>query len=75
MSSVQAVIFNKNKWTSEKARKWLDKHDFKPIKHVDKTLNYLRYRITDPKMYKSFSTISLTKNRRDKGIKLVIGYP
>ena len=45
MSSIQAVIFNKKKYTANEARKFLQKNNMHPIKRVDKTTNYLRYRL------------------------------
>lgn len=48
MSKVQSIIFKKSKYTSEKARKWLAKYKYRPIKQVHKTTNYLRYRIRKP---------------------------
>lgn len=46
---IQAILFEKDKFTSTQARKFLKKHDYKPIKRVHKTENYLRYRIRRPK--------------------------
>lgn len=68
MSDIQAVIFKKRYYNAERARKWLDKHKLIPIKRVDKTQNYLRYRITPPK-YKRYA-IKKIKG----GIKLVLGW-
>ena len=68
MSSIQAVLFKKP-FTTKKARAFLKKNGFKPIKRVDKTKNFLRYRIRDPKQFKRFRTISFTKN-----IKAVVGF-
>jgi hypothetical protein len=67
MSSIQAIIFDNKKWTTATARAWLKKHKYKPIKRVDKTLNYLRYRLVDPAKFKSFTMKTLDT------IKLVIG--
>lgn len=55
MSKVQSIIFKKSKYNSNEARKWLKKHNYSPIKRVDKTINYLRYRIRAPsKKYNYF---------------------
>ena len=48
MSQIQAIIFDKKKWTASKARNWLKKNRFKPLKAVHKTENYLRYRLKTP---------------------------
>jgi len=48
-TKIQAILFKKDKFTADKARKFLKKHNYKPIKRVHKTDNYLRYRIRRPK--------------------------
>lgn len=68
MSEIQAVIFKKRYWDSKKARNWLSKNKIKPIKPVHKTLNYLRYRIRNPKIFKRFFMKEISPS-----IKLVIG--
>lgn len=65
---VHSIIFDNKLFTANSARSWLKIHNYKPIKHVDKTLNYLRYRIRDPAMFKSFVTKEITP-----GIKIVFG--
>jgi hypothetical protein len=70
MSEIQSVVFKATRYDTTKARKWLSDHGFKPIKRVDKAANTLRYRIRDPKKYKSF----ITKKLNGKGILLVIGF-
>ena len=69
MSEIQSVLFSRKNWKSKDARKWLDKKKLKRMKKVDKTENYLRYRINDPKKYKRFITKS-----ESNGIKLIIGF-
>lgn len=66
--TIQAVLFDKNKWTTVEARNYLKKHRYVPIKYVHKTNDYLRYRLQDPDLFKSFITKDL-----GNGIKLVIG--
>lgn len=74
-SEIQAIYFDKfyptgePRWNSTLARKWLDEHDYIRIKPVDKTPNLLRYRLTDPKKYKRFTTEKTTK-----GIYFVLGW-
>lgn len=65
---VHSVIFDNTIYDTTHARAWLKKHKYYPIKRVDVTANYLRYRIRDPKMFKSFVTKDITH-----GIKLVLG--
>ena len=80
-SAIHSVVFpiddsNVKTWTATTARRWLKQHDMKPIKHVDKTANTLRYRIRPPYWFKSFSTKVITDNEKTKPrhINLVIGY-
>jgi len=68
-SNIQSVIFNKKYYTCTTARNWLKKKKLKPIKRVDKTDKYLRYRINSPSKYKSFTTKSTSDN-----LKLIIGF-
>lgn len=74
-SELHSVVFKvnpPNRWTTETARKWLDDHDIKRLKDVDKTKNSLRYRIVDPACFKSFSTQVV---KSEMGIiNLVIGW-
>ena len=48
-TKIQAILFEKDKFTADKAREFLKKHNYKQIKRVDKTTNFLRYRIRKPK--------------------------
>lgn len=73
MSTVQAVIFSKKDWSTEDARKWLFEHDYRPIKRVDKTKNFLRYRLKDPKQFKTFRTRPL-KTKDGRRFQLVLGF-
>jgi len=68
-SDIQSVIFDKKYYSCYTARKWLKKKNLKPIKRVDKTNKYLRYRINSPNKYKSFTTKSTNDN-----LKLIIGF-
>lgn len=74
-SELHSVVFKTdppNRWTTETSRKWLKDHDIERLKSVDKTKNSLRYRIVDPKCFKSFSTQVVDS---DMGtINLVIGW-
>lgn len=69
--TVQSILFDKKKWTCNKARIWMTKHKHKPIKRVDKTYskNFLRYRLQDPKKFKNFSSKKLPN-----GVQLVFGW-
>ena len=56
-TKIQSIIFEKKEFTTTQAREWLKKHSYKPIKRVDITENYLRYRITPPKKNKIYRLI------------------
>jgi len=74
-SELHSVVFKTdppNRWTTETARAWLKDNDIKRLKGVDKTKNSLRYRIVDPKCFKSFST-QVVKSQMGT-INLVIGW-
>lgn len=74
-SELHSVVFKTNppnRWTTETSRKWLKDHDIERLKSVDKTKNSLRYRIVDPKCFKSFST-EVVKSEMGV-INLVIGW-
>lgn len=65
---VHSIIFDNKKFDTTAARNWLRMYGYMPIKHVDKTKNYLRYRIRDPKLFKSFVIKEITD-----GVKFVFG--
>ena len=70
VSKIQSVMFNRKVWNTEMARKWLEKNKKKPIKKVDKTKNWLRYRLKSPGQFKRFRI----KNIEKFSIKLVLGF-
>lgn len=61
-SKIQAVLFDNKFYNTTDARKWLKKNNYKPIKKVHKTKNYLRYRIRKPKKNKNYRFINFGKN-------------
>lgn len=64
---IHSVLFDKAKWTTEKARAELASLNVKPIKRVEKSEEMLRYRITRPfKNVKYFS-----RRMDDKGMTIV----
>lgn len=66
---IQAVAFDKRKWTPEKARTWLGSKKITRVKRVDETSNFFRYRVENLKRYSCFSTEMLVG-----GINLTIMY-
>lgn len=65
---IQSVLFKKELFTTAKARAYLKKRNLKPIKRVDITENYLRYRIRSPKGFKRFYSKEI-----QKGVSYIIG--
>lgn len=68
-SEIQAVIFDRRRFTTDRARKWLKEHNLKAIKRVDKKGNQLRYRLRSPSRYKRFIT-----KKTSKAISFIIGF-
>jgi len=66
-------MFSKSSWTTDKARRWMKKHDLKPIKKVDQKGEYLRYRLRQPNDRK-FEYRTMTLSAKD-GIKAVLEIP
>lgn len=71
-SQIQAVTFKKKDWDTKQARKWMKDHNLTPIKHVDITDNFYRYRITSPTLYKRYETKVVDHNGKE--IHLIIGF-
>ena len=68
-SQIQALNFIKSYWTPKEAKKWLFKHNFEPIKHVDITPHLYRYRLVPPSTFRKFRIKKLTPS-----IEAVIGF-
>ncbi len=66
---IQSVRFPRDSFNITKAQEWLKEHNMQPIKHVDVTVNWYRYRIHPPSMFKSFRIVRLSN-----GVQIVIGY-
>lgn len=66
---IQSVIFEKKKWTVEKAKKWLKLHKFK-YGDIDEKEKIIRFRQIDPSKFKKFKTHKI----KDKNITLVFGF-
>jgi len=66
--TVQSVLFNKNFWTQEQARKYLMTHHFKD-NGVDETTNMFRYRQYEPPKDSRYYIKTLKH-----GVELVIHY-
>jgi hypothetical protein len=68
-SLIQAVRFDRMRWTADQARKWLASHNFHPIKRVDKTVGELRYRLRPPDQFRRYAT-----KQTSEGINFIIGF-
>ena len=73
MSHIQAVLFSKSHYSTQKAREWLKSNKLKPIARVRDPGKYIRYRITDPKLYKQMRTKPLAPFAKT-GIKFIVGF-
>lgn len=66
---LQSIIFNKSKYSMKDALKLLQKYNMKPIKPVDISDNYYRYRFSEPDHQKmKYKTIS------QNGIQFIFKY-
>jgi hypothetical protein len=66
---VQAVLFDKDRYTIPEALAYLRKHNMHPIKAPHVTSHYIRCRLENPALHSNFYTKDI-----GNGIKLVIGY-
>ena len=62
MSQIQSVRFRKNKYTQSQARKWMKDNNITPLKRVDITKNWYRFRIREPYVFKKMWTRVVNKN-------------
>lgn len=68
MSTVQAVLFDRQTWGAKRATAWLSGHGFRPIKAAHITDRYLRYRMIEPEVGARYRII----NAGDTGIRLIV---
>jgi len=61
-TDVQAVLFNKRYYTTEKALAWIHKKGYKPLKKVHTTDQYHRVRLKQPKKDAKYRTKEITKS-------------
>ena len=69
-SHIQAILFSRDIYDTNRARRWLFRHKFYPIKRVHITTNWLRYRIRPVDEDKYEYRMKLLSN----GIKAVIEF-
>jgi hypothetical protein len=66
--TLQSIVFMINKgWTSQKAREWMKKHNYIPLKRAHRINNQIRYRIHEP-IFNRYIT-----QKQKPGISFVIG--
>ena len=70
MPILQAVLFSKDIYDTNRARRWLRRHKIEPIKRVHETTRFLRYRINEPDYEKYDYRIKYITD----GIKYILGY-
>ena len=68
-SEIQAVLFEKNKYSKLMANYWLFKHKLKKIKPFHVTRKFYRARIKNPSKYERMRI-----KRTSKGINFIIGF-
>jgi membrane-bound lytic murein transglycosylase len=71
-SEIQAAGFPADEWTPAQARKWMTEHGAKPIKGMRREGTWLRWRITPPDLYGSYTTKTLKSN--GKTVHLILGW-
>ena len=69
MPILQAVLFSKDIYDTNRARRWLRRHKIDPIKRVHETTRFLRYRINEPDEKYDYRIKYITD-----GIKYILGY-
>ena len=69
MTVTRAIIFSKEFYDTARARRWLSRHHYKPIKKVHETTRYLRYRIREVDERYEYRIKPFTE-----GVKAVIGF-
>ena len=69
MTVTQSINFSKQCYDTARARRWLSRHQYVPIKRVHETTRYLRYRIKEPDKRYEYRIKPFTN-----GVKAVIGF-
>lgn len=69
MSKIQAILFDRDKYSKTDIFRFLKKHEFYPIKGIHTTNNYYRLRLKNPRKDKQYRTKTITN-----GIKFIIEY-
>ena len=69
---IQSIIFNKEElWDTTRARRWLNKNKFYPIKRVHESARFYRYRIKEP----DYDRFEYRTHNLGHGIKVIRGIP
>ncbi len=70
---VETIIFDRERWSPERAREWLVRNKFRSGK-LDETLFGLRFRQRPPGMFDKDSFRTISFGGPEKGIKAVVGH-
>lgn len=68
-NNIQAIIFDADTYSAGEARRWLARHQYKPLKRVHRTAHYLRYRLKEPQEDAKYKTLDF-----GHGIKSIVAY-
>ena len=68
--TLQSVMFEKDRWKTITARRWLKKNKYVPIRRVDRKGEHYLYRMNDPDEQLEYITKDL-----GEGIKMIMGKP
>lgn len=70
MTEIQSIIFNKQNYSIDSAKKFLKDHKLFPIKDVHITKNYYRFRLKNP----DTSIYNYKIKQISSGVKLIFQY-
>jgi len=71
--SIQAVLFDKQRFSTDQARLWLRQNHVVPLKRVHITENLLRYRIVEPNLFTAGSFRLIDVGGPGTGVRAVVG--
>lgn len=71
INRVQSIIFRRGIWSIPQAEQWLRGHDYFPIKPVDITTNYYRFRLEEPEPNADYRLIPFGKNTGIKAVYMI----
>ena len=69
--TIQAVLFSKDMYDTNRARRWLMKHKIYPLKRVHESVHLYRYRLREP----DYDRYEYRTKNVSQGIKMIIVIP